>query len=72
MLIEVTTQHKYSVLTNKQKTILSYTCENNISVELARPSIRCLALLIAKVRSRRSTNPTRYCDSMETTTGNPL
>jgi hypothetical protein len=31
-----------------------------------------LVLPIARLRSRRSTKPTKYCDSLDTTTGKPL
>lgn len=31
-----------------------------------------LVLPIARLRSRRRTKPTRYCDSLDTTTGKPL
>jgi len=34
--------------------------------------ITLTAVLSAKLRSLRATNPTKYCDSVETTTGNPL
>jgi hypothetical protein len=45
---------------------------NRMRVSTLIPSILDLALVMASDRSRRRTNPTRYCDSVETTTGNPL